>query len=159
MKRVSPGRVSSRRRHEWPSREAVQAHFSAKAAFARWDPRVLADYMACGFEESGGKTVLAFRREIETHIYDTLPHQLGTLLKRHAPKCPVGFLAGVQSTEMRQGGVAASKALARERFTWVEGGHLFPMERPETTAAEVLRLLATMAPPPRAQRPRTPPSI
>jgi pimeloyl-ACP methyl ester carboxylesterase len=159
MPRVSPGRVSSRRRHEWPSRDAVQAHFAAKAAFARWDPRVLADYVACGFEEHEGKTALAFRREIETHIYDTLPHQLTDVLRRHAPKCPVGFLAGAQSVEMRQGGVATAKALARERFTWMEGGHLFPMERPAATAAEVLRMLATMAPPPRARQRPTPPSI
>lgn len=144
MKRVSPGKVSRLRRHEWPSREAVMKHFAAKHAFARWDPRVLADYVAAGFEERDGRTVLAFDREIETHIYDTLPHHLGGVLQRHPPRCPVAFLAGTQSVEVRQAGLAASRALARERFAWVEGGHLFPMERPDQTAAEVLRLIATM---------------
>lgn len=145
MKRVSPGRVAQRRRREWPSREAVQAHFAAKAAFARWDPSVLADYVAAGFEEHAGKTVLAFRREIEARIYDTLPHHVGTLLKRHPLKCPVGFLAGNQSVEMRRGGVVASRALAGPNFHWVEGSHLFPMERPQQTAQAVLDLLEAFA--------------
>ncbi len=144
MKRVSPGKVSRTRRHEWPSREAVAKHFAAKHAFARWDPRLLADYVAAGFEERGGRTVLAFDRTIETHIYDSLPHHLGGMLRRHPPRCPVAFLAGTQSTEARQAGLAASRALARERFGWVEGSHLFPMERPDQTAAEVLRWLNTM---------------
>jgi pimeloyl-ACP methyl ester carboxylesterase len=144
MKRVSPGRVARTRRHEWPSREAVQAHFAAKSVFARWDPRVLADYVASGFEERDGRTVLGFQREIETHIYDTLPHHVGTVLRRHPPHCPIAFLAGTQSAEVRQAGLAPSRALAKERFTWIDGGHLFPMERPDQTAAEVLRWIGTM---------------
>ena len=145
VRRVSPGRVSRTRRHEWPSREAVRQHFAAKAMFARWDARVLEDYVRSGFEERDGKTVLAFDRGIETHIYDTLPHNLGTLLHRHAPRCPVAFLAGTHSAEMRQGGFAASKALAHGRFAMIEGGHLFPMERPDETAAAVLQWVESMA--------------
>lgn len=145
ISRVSPGRVSSRRRHHWPDRDAVQRHFAGKAAFARWDPRVLADYVATGFVDADGGNALAFRREIETHIYDTLPHHLGTLLRRHPPRCPVAFVAGTQSAEVRQGGVEASRRLAGERFVWIEGTHLYPMERPQETAALVLRLIATMA--------------
>ena len=142
--RFSPGRVSSRRRHEWPDRAAVAQHFAAKSAFARWDPRVLADYVACGFEERDGRTQLAFRREVETQIYDTLPHHLGALLRRHPPRCPVAFVAGRQSAEMRQAGAEASKRLAGERFVWVDGGHLFPMEQPDATARRVLELIEGM---------------
>jgi len=145
MKRVSGGQVSRTRRHEWPSRDAVLTHFAAKTAFARWDSRVLADYVACGFEERDGKTRLAFRREIETRIYDTLPHHLGAVLRRHPLRCPVAFLAGTQSAEVRQGGVAASRALAQEHFTWMEGTHLFPMEKPDATAAAVLGFLHAFA--------------
>lgn len=143
--RVSPGKVSQRRRHQWPDRAAVLAHFAAKPVFARWDPRVLADYVASGFDEVNGQVELGFRREVETRIYNTLPHHLGTLLRKHPPRCPVAFIAGTQSTEIRQGGVHASRQLAGERFVWFEGTHLYPMERPDDTAAEVLRLIASMA--------------
>jgi pimeloyl-ACP methyl ester carboxylesterase len=141
MHRVSPGKISSQRRYEWPNREAVLTHFQAKHKFARWDPRVLQDYVDSGFEEREGKTRLRFLREVETRIYDTLPHHLDALLKRHPPQCPVGFVAGTQSEELRRAGAAASKALARKHFTWMEGTHLYPFERPDDTAAVGLQML------------------
>jgi pimeloyl-ACP methyl ester carboxylesterase len=144
ISRISPARVARRRRHVWPDRTAVAAHFAAKAPFARWDARVLADYVACGFEDCAGQVQLAFRREIESAIYDTLPHHLGALLRRHPPRCPVAFVAGRQSAEMRQAGAQASLRLAGERFAWVDGTHLFPMERPDDTARLVLAQIAAM---------------
>jgi hypothetical protein len=142
MRRVSPGKISSQRRHEWPDRAAVLAHFAAKHKFARWDPRVLQDYVDSGFEErADGKTHLAFQREVETRIYDTLPHHLEGLIKRHPPRCPVGFIAGTQSEELRRAGAGASKALARRHFVWMEGSHLYPFERPDETAALSLQML------------------
>jgi pimeloyl-ACP methyl ester carboxylesterase len=154
MRRVSPGRTSSRRRWQWPSRDAAHAHFAAKHAFARWDPRVLRDYIAAGTEpdadaqaqaDAPGAVRLAFRREIETRIYDTLPHALGTLVHRHPPACRVGFIGGTQSTEVRQVGLAATRALTRGHISWLDGTHLFPMERPDDTAAAVLRWLDSAA--------------
>lgn len=144
MPRISPGKVSQSRRHEWPSPQAAHEHYAAKSKFARWDPRVLQDYIACGTELVGGKAQLAFRREIETRIYNTLPHHLPAVMRRHPPKCPVAFIAGTRSKELRQGGLEASRGLAKERFTWIEGSHLYPMEKPDVTADEVLRLLGMM---------------
>ncbi len=141
VQRAGPGHISKRRRHEWPSHDAVLAHFAPKSAFARWDPRVLADYVQAGFVEENGRTVLRFKREIETRIYNTLPHTLGPMLRKSPPRCPVAFIAGRQSAEMRQGGVEGARALAKERFVWTDGTHLYPMERPEETAASVLSLI------------------
>ncbi|MBC7940916.1 MAG: alpha/beta hydrolase, partial [Chitinophagaceae bacterium] len=148
-KRVSPSRVSSGRRWQWPSVEAAHAHFAAKAVFARWDPRVLRDYIACGTEpdlalRAAGQPEavrLAFHRDIESRIYDTLPHRLTTYLRRHPPPGPVSFIAGTQSVELRQAGLAATRALTHGRIEWIEGSHLFPMEKPDETAAAVLRAL------------------
>ncbi len=162
MQRAGPGRISARRRWQWPSADAAYAHFAAKHTFARWAPGVLQDYMAAGMEpdpavpgvesdpavpgvESDpavpGGVRLAFRREVETHIYNTLPHDLQRLLRRHPPRCPVAYLGGTKSAEGRQAGLAATRALVHERLAWIEGGHLFPMEKPAETAAAVLALL------------------
>ncbi len=145
FRRWSPGRVSERRRHQWPSADAALAHFAAKAAFARFDERVLRDYIAAGTEPdpaAGADAVrLAFTREVETRIYDTLPVQLMRYMRRHPPQCPVGFIGGTRSAELRQAGMAATRALVQERLTWIEGTHLFPMEKPEEAAAAVLRSL------------------
>ncbi|MBI5257426.1 MAG: alpha/beta hydrolase [Burkholderiales bacterium] len=144
IQRVSPGRVSRTRRHEFPSRKAALAHYGAKSVFARWAPGVLEDYLASGTVKQGSKVVLAFEREVETHIYNTLPHHFGTLLQRHPLHRPFGFIAGTRSTEIRQGGVQTARVLAGERFRWIEGTHLYPMEKPAETAALVLELLGTM---------------
>ena len=148
MQRITPVRVAQTRRHSWPSRAAVREHFIGKRAFARWDPRVLDDYVASGFVRRGGQTVLAIERELEARIYATLPHHVGPLLRRHPLRCPLAFIGGSQSVEARQAGMAATRRLAGELFVWTEGTHLFPMEHPETTAALVLEMLGRMAPNP-----------
>ena len=151
IERVGPGAIARKRRHEWPSREAVHAHFAAKSAFARWDPRMLEAYVRAGFDEVGQgdeKVRLAIPRETETRIYNTLPHHVPALLRKHPPRCDVGFIAGTRSTEMRQGGYAASRAFAGERWRTIDGTHLYPMEKPDEAAALVLELLGTMTPVP-----------
>ena len=144
--RRGPGRVSMARRDQWPSAEAAFEHFAAKPAFARWDPRVLRDYIACGVEpdplsDTPGGVRLAFHRDTETQLYNTLPHHLGRLLRRHPLTCPVSFIGGQRSAEVRRAGMAGTEAIARGRIEWLPGGHLFPMERPAEAAAAVLRAI------------------
>jgi pimeloyl-ACP methyl ester carboxylesterase len=142
MQRVGPGRVSAARRSHWPSEEAALQHFAAKPVFARWDPRVLRDYIACGTEpDPQGGVRLAFAREIETRLYNTLPHDLPKVLRKHPLQCRVTFIGGRQSVEVRQAGVASTRAITHGRLQWLEGSHLFPMERPLETAAAVLRAM------------------
>lgn len=147
VKRVSPGRISRTRRHHWPSAEDAHRQYAAKSVFARWDPRALADYIASGIEPDPdlGGVRLAFDRMVETRIYDTLPHHFGALLKRHPPKCPVHFVGGTRSVEIRQVGLAATRHLTHGQLHWLEGSHLFPMEQPEATAALVGSLLGVSA--------------
>jgi pimeloyl-ACP methyl ester carboxylesterase len=144
-RRVTPGRISARRRERWASRSEALAHFQSKRAFAVWDERVLHDYMRAGLEDDpahGPEAVrLAFHRDIETRIYNTLPHHLMPLLRRHPPRCPIGYIGGTRSAEGRQAGLAATRALVHERLMWLDGSHLYPMERPDDTAAAVLQMI------------------
>jgi pimeloyl-ACP methyl ester carboxylesterase len=135
----SPGAISRKRRNSWPSQAAALEHFARKKAFARWDPRVLQDYIAHGTHDEGQgdeqKRVLSFDRVVETAIYNTLPHNLDALLKRHPLKCPAAFLGGTQSVEMKQVGMGMTEKVTKGRIMMLEGSHLFPMERPIATAA------------------------
>ena len=64
IRKVSPGKVSQQRRHHWPDMASVKQHFASKPVFARWDPRVLDDYVAAGFVEAPqGGVQLRFSRE------------------------------------------------------------------------------------------------
>jgi pimeloyl-ACP methyl ester carboxylesterase len=142
--RISPGRIARTRRPAWPSREAVHEHFSRKAAFARWDARVLNDYVASSFRAEGPEWRLAFAREVEGSIYDTLPHHIAPLLRQHRLQCAVAYIGGERSAEARQAGLGATRQLVGERYWILPGTHLFPMEHPDQAAAAVLRAIASM---------------
>lgn len=141
---ISPGKISRIRRHSWPDAEAAFDHFARKKAFAAWDPQVLRDYIEHGTLDAttpqGPRRVLAFDRDVETLIYNTLPHNLDRLLRRHPLQCPVGFLGGTESQEMKQVGMAMTRKLVGPhpgRLRMLPGSHLFPMERPHETAAAI----------------------
>lgn len=148
--RLSPAAATRTRRTQWASRDEAWRHFHAKPAFARWDERVLSDYIDFGIPpcapkgspygslESGRQ--LAFDRDIEYRIYRTLPRTLGARLAHGAP-VPVGFIAGTHSREIRQVGLEATARAAHGRIEWIEGSHLFPMERPIETARALLGML------------------
>lgn len=134
---LSPGAVSRKRKNRWPSREAALEHFRHKKAFQRWDPQVLEDYIAHGMRDEDGQCVLAFDRDIETAIYNTLPDNLHALLAGHPLRCPAAFIGGLQSEEIRQVGLAMTSQVTQGRMTMMDGSHLFPMEKPLATAAAI----------------------
>jgi pimeloyl-ACP methyl ester carboxylesterase len=134
---LSPGAVSRKRRNTWPSHEAVLEHLRHKKAFAKWDEQVLDDYVTHCTHDEDGQRVLSFDRDVETAIYNTLPDNLDRLLKRQPLKCPVAFIGGRQSQEMKQVGMAMTEEVTRGRTMMLDGSHLFPMEKPIATAAAI----------------------
>ncbi|MPM94560.1 hypothetical protein SDC9_141706 [bioreactor metagenome] len=142
---LSPGKISRARRNAWSSTQEAFDHFRHKKAFARWDERVLRDYVEHGLEDHAGKRVLAFDRDVETAIYNTLPHNLAALLRRHPLQCPAAFIGGLESVEMRQVGMALTERVTEGRITMLDGSHLFPMEQPIATAAAIEAALLNLA--------------
>lgn len=145
---ISPGKISKHRRNSWPDALAAFNHFASKKAFAQWEPQVLRDFIAHGTADVDGKRQLCFDRDIETRIYNTLPHNLDRLLRRHPLQCPVGFIGGTASQEMKQVGMQMTHKVVGsqhpERMAMLEGSHLFPMEKPTETAAAIERVLQSM---------------
>jgi pimeloyl-ACP methyl ester carboxylesterase len=147
---ISPGKISQRRRNSWADSQAAFDYFSSKKAFSQWEPQVLHDFIEQGTVEVDGKRNLRFDRDIETRIYNTLPHNLDRLLRRHPLQCPVGFIGGTESLEMKQVGMQMTHKVVGpdhpDRLLMVEGSHLFPMEKPTDTAAAIERALQSMRP-------------
>ena len=144
VKRFSPSAVSHKRTHTWASREAALAHFGGKKIFARWEPQVLADYVNAFVERADGTVTLSFNRKVESAIYNTLPDNLGSLLKHHPLQCPAAFIGGMQSQEMAQVGLVMTQEVTGGRMSYLDGGHLFPMEQPVATAAAIEANLRNM---------------
>jgi pimeloyl-ACP methyl ester carboxylesterase len=141
---VSPGAISRKRQHQWPTQDEALAHFSSKKAFARWHEQSLRDYIEHDTHEADGLRTLSFDRAVETAIYNTLPDNLENLLKRHPLKCPVTFIGGSQSQEIRQVGMALTEKVTQGRIMMLDGTHLFPMENPLASAAAVEAALLNM---------------
>jgi pimeloyl-ACP methyl ester carboxylesterase len=144
MRSLSPGRVSQSRRIHWPDKAAAMAHFAHKKAFAKWHPQVLSDYIEHGTHEEEGQQVLSFDREVETAIYNTIPNKIESMIKRHPLKCPVAFIGGTHSREMRLAGINSLPQVTKGRMMMLDGSHLFPMEKPLATAAAVEAALRNM---------------
>ena len=135
----SPGAISQRRRVLWDSEDDAMTHFLDKGKFARWHPEVLRDYVAHGTHAigEGGQRALSFDRDIETAIYNHLPHVMPHLLGSGPLPFPVGFIGGEQSKEVRKVGLGLTRRITQGRIQMVKGSHLFPMESPLETAAMV----------------------
>ena len=142
---ISPARVSRMRRNSWHSTEEAYEHFRKKKAFARWDPQVLRDYVTHGLYDEDDRRVLAFDRAVESAIYNTMPHHLGSLLRKHPLRCPAAFIGGRASVEMRQAGMGLTERVTQGRMMMLDGTHLFPMEKPLVTAAAVEAALRNLA--------------
>ena len=139
--KFSPGAISRKRRNAWQSIEEVRAHFASKKIFAKWDPQVLNDYVVHGTHEEhteqGVQRVLSFDRNIETQIYNSVPHNLERLLKKYPLACPISLVAARHSREMRLAGTDFTQKITRGRMMMIDGTHLVPMEKPVVTAAAI----------------------
>ena len=143
---ISPGKISQRRTQVWASEQAAYDSFKSKRAFALWEDDVLRDYIAHGtYTGEDGKRHLSFDRAIETQIYNTLPDNLPSLLRRKPLQCPAAFIGGLQSQELKQTGTDLTAKFTHNRMSWMDGTHLFPMEKPHATAALVEGAILAMS--------------
>ena len=146
--KFSPGAVSHKRRNQWTSLDDVRQHFAGKKTFANWQAQVLEDYITHGTQEvtveGQVRRELSFSREIETQIYNTVPHHLEALIRRHPLKCPVSLVAARHSREMKMAGIEFTKRITKGRITTIDGTHLVPMENPLATAAAVEAAILNM---------------
>jgi len=144
-RKLSPGGVAQRRRNVWPSRDAAYQHFIAKPIFQAWAPGALDDYLDHGLAPHPQGVQLRFDRDVEASIYASLPHDMGPLLKKPYP-LPIGFVAGTDSQELRQAGMASTRKLVGENLVMIEGTHLYPMESPQLTAQLTREMIYRLLP-------------
>jgi pimeloyl-ACP methyl ester carboxylesterase len=135
--RVTPARSTRERRRDWASVEDMVAHFRRRKLFRHFDPDCLRDYAELGTVADGDRVRLLFDPEIEYQIYRSFPHDL--VYYGNRLKLPAGFIGGRHSHELRRVGLTDTRRSFHVKR--IEGGHLFPFERPQA-AAEAVRQLA-----------------
>lgn len=139
-KKISPAKFSERRLHTWSDADSAHRHFASKRIFANWPPEVLRDYVEHGLKSCAKGMTLRFNREVETAVYRTLPHHVGSLIRKKFP-VPVGYVGGDDSVESRLAGLDGTRRLVGRHFRQIPGGHLYPMESPALAADAVHEMI------------------
>lgn len=136
--RISPAGKSKFRRAEWPDRAEVDRYFSKRGFFQRFDPDCLRDYIDSAVECDAHGCRLRFLVDVEVGIFRTTPKDLHTYPRLKVP----GML--VNGSETEPGFIhCARRHVRRHGMEWgmAEGGHMFPLEKPEQNSALVLQQL------------------
>lgn len=139
---ITPGGRVKRRRTTWPSFETALAYFRSRPLFKNFTPECLEDYIKYGTEETAEGLTLRFSPEIESDIYLTLPHNYSKY--KHALKVPAQAIIGKNSSVISKSDKISMKKNFNIETVEVRGGHLFPFEYPQETAAAIKTAIYTL---------------
>lgn len=132
LDRFSPSKVTRFRRNLWKSKQEVFEHFKQKPKFEDFDEDVLRNYAEFGTIETARGFELFFKPSIEAKIYRALPHNLPKF--RGQLKVPAAYIGGTHSREAKLARLSFMRKHFPFDFHFLEGSHLFPLEKPQETA-------------------------
>lgn len=137
--RVTPAGLSSKRRDRWPDRESAAASLRPKGLFKAFDPACFEAYVQHALVDDEEGVRLAFDVAQEVAIFRNGPWHMRPY--RRQLGLPGAVVTGA-SSEFR--GMGTHQRLARRqhlRWLTAPGGHMFPLEHPQDTAALLLALV------------------
>lgn len=137
--RITPAGAAFRRRAHWPDAASAVRHFTGKALFAEFDPETLHDYVEFGTTPGPQGVHLRFQPQIEGQIFATLPHSFAR--PAGSLRVPGAYIASARSDVI----TPADLRFIQRRFGLTmlahPGRHLFPLEQPDSTAAQLKTVL------------------
>ena len=141
--RLTPAGITLRRRDRWPTREAARAALRGNRLFGDFDPQCFEDFLACGVVDDplDGSVTLAIPKAVEAQIFRTVPAWWWRR-PRKPPALPVHLVTAEHSHFRAMGLPQRIARQYRIGCSVAPGSHMFPLERPEHTAALVARIIA-----------------
>jgi len=133
-------RSASRRRSEFPGREAVLASYKGRGAFRTWGPGFLEDYVEDGFlRRADGSVTLRCAPDWESATFAAQRHDLKAALR--GLRTPALMLVPEHGSTAERGlplvrGLAPGVRIERVAGT----SHFLPMERPDLVRERILAL-------------------
>lgn len=140
--RITPAGITMKRKDHWSSREDAYHSLRNNRLFKHFDAQCFDDFFASGVradQERGGMT-LSIPKAAEAEIFRTVPAWWWRT-PRKAPPVPVHVITAQQSHFYRQGLPQGMKKTYGIEFSVVEGGHMFPLEKPEAAAQYVKKMI------------------
>ena len=144
--RATPALLAVKRVDFWPSRDVAYQSLRHKSIFKRFDERCFQAYMAHGLVEDSARDGVTLRipKALEADIFRTVPSWWWRTPKS-PPQVPVHLLTASDSIFYQHGFPQLIQQQYRIPYSVVEGGHMFPLETPEATAATVQALIHQQA--------------
>jgi pimeloyl-ACP methyl ester carboxylesterase len=135
-------RATRFRRSIWQTKTDAFEHFRRKEKFQSLDEEVLRDYIEHGTIEKNNKVKLIFEPQVEAEIYRTIPDDFAKF--RGKLKAPAIYIGGSHSNEARLARLSFMRKHFPIDFYFIEGSHLFPLEKPEETAQAIKTALSKL---------------
>ncbi|WP_133105309.1 alpha/beta fold hydrolase [Psychrobacter sp. S4(2024)] len=141
MDKLSPAGVSKHRRDVWDSREDAYDKLRHKGFFKDFTERSFQGYIEHGLHKrADGKVTLAIPKASEVAVFRTNPSWYW-LTPNRAPKVPVTLIIGEHSIFLKRRFPQQIKSRLRIPYITHAGGHMFPLEHPESVSEQVLALI------------------
>ena len=141
MDKMSPSGISKHRRDVWDSRDDAYEQMRHKTFFKNFDERSFQGYIEHGLHErADGKVTLAISKKNEVAVFRTNP-SMYWLTPNEGPKPPAQLIIGEESIFLKRKFPQQVKARLGIDFQTHAGGHMFPLEHPESVSALVLDII------------------
>lgn len=142
MDKLSPSGISKHRRDVWESRADAYNKLRHKGFFKGFDERSFQGYIEHGLHErADGKVTLAIPKACEVAVFRTNPSWYW-LTPNNSPKPPVTLVIGEDSIFLKRKFPQQIKARLGINYQTHKGGHMFPLEYPDSVAQQVLEVIA-----------------
>ncbi len=133
-------RYSKRRRTSFDSFEHASMHLKNKKLFLPFDKRCFDDYINYGFVPKENRVDLAFDANVEYKIFQNMP----AFFPKMKLEIPSFFITASQGDPA----IISNQKWIQHNFKGMkmltfDGGHLFPMEKPEETAIFIKNLISS----------------
>ena len=141
--KVTPAGRTLGRQEIWSDHDTAFTYFKSKSLFRGTDPRCLMDYVKHGTKKCDEGIRLTFTPQAEVAIFRTVPHNL---YKRNISlKQPGAIIYGFGSDVVQGKTLEKMKRKVGLDMNGIEGGHMFPLERPEFTAQEIIKTISALS--------------
>ena len=124
----------------WPSETQLFNNFANKKLLQNFDPRCLQDYADSAVMLNNKRFELMFSPDVEADIFRHIPCNLKTY--KNKLKVPSALVYGEKTEVLPVNYFNRFAKMNNIKLTKIaNGGHMFPLEQPEETAAIITQII------------------
>ena len=140
---MSPAKKSRKRKDRWRNRQEAMDYFQNNSFFNKFSSECLRDYCEVGLKEESGDVVLSIPVKEECSLFNSTPHNLDFMDNDGLP--PIIYCQANRRVVTSQTSINRFVRKFKAKKVLIEGGHMFPMERPESSL-EIMTLIKNNLP-------------